>query len=426
MKSSLLFVNLIYRRLALLLLLALLVGWHVDAIWPCLFATCLGLLLWHYHHFNQLALWLTNRRLTPPEVKGIWEQVFEGIYQRNKRARKKQKKLQRRIKQFREGTEALDDGAIVTDINYDILWLNKKASTLLGIHANADIGQRLSNLIRAPQFTSYLQQQNFSRPCQITSPIDELVQLEIRFMPYVDKQTLIVVRDVSQLHRINLMRKEFVANVSHELKTPLTVMRGYIEMLQAMPNQGDALTEKSYTAIAQQVDRMQRLTNQLIELSKAEAGKLNHEQQVDLSEMLQSIETEVGYLNQQKRHNISFTIAEHLSLKGNRTELKSACLNLITNAINYTPEYGSIKIALYQEHDQIIFSVKDNGVGIQPQHLARLTERFYRVDDSRNSNTGGTGLGLSIVKHVAAQHQAKLYINSLWGEGSEFRLEFQA
>ena len=306
-----------------------------------------------------------------------------------------------------------------------ILWGNKKASQLLGVRWPGDVGQRIDNLIRFPEFYKYLEDGDYDSPCLIVSPINNELQLELRMMTYGSDQILLLARDISKIQRLEEMRRDFVANVSHELKTPLTVVRGYVEMVQASETALDPHWKKAFTTIETQVSRMDRLVEQLLVLSKVENNvDADKHQQVDLSCLIISILEEVQWLNQDKNHSITKDISPNLSINGNEQELKSACLNLITNAIAYTQACGAIDVSLRDDGNKIRFSVKDNGPGIKPEHVNRLTERFFRVDKSRSRNTGGSGLGLAIVKHVLNHHHGELSIESEWQKGSEFIICF--
>lgn len=416
--------NFIFSQLGIIFL-SLVVGYWVDNIWLVVSLVLLGLLYWNYRHLVSIIDWLWQKKLiNPPQSKGIWGHVYDGIYRRIKNYRIKQKKLSSQLRLFRDGAEALPDAAIVLGLDFSIRWANKKAMRLLGIRWPADSGQRINNLVRSPQLTKYLKKKDFIEPCSIVAPEDDDKQLEMRFMDYGKSQLLLLVRDVSQLRRLERMRRDFVANVSHELKTPLTVVRGYVEMIQDDP----ALSKqwgKSFTAIEEQVSRMDRLVQQLLVLSKVEvATDEDTRTHIDTPKLIYTLIRDVEWLNGEKQHKITSNIDSSFGILGIESELKSACSNLIVNAMNYTSVGGHIHITWQREGDYCIFSVKDNGCGILPADLTRLTERFYRVDKSRSRDTGGTGLGLAIVKHVVNHHQATLEIESDFGNGSEFKIKF--
>lgn len=300
----------------------------------------------------------------------------------------------------------------------------QKAGRLLGIQWPGDSGQRIDNLLRAPEFSDYVIAANYSEPCVLVSPVNADMQLEIRFMDYGKDQVLLLARDISRIHRLEEMRRDFVANVSHELKTPLTVVRGYVEMVQSTEHALDPHWQQAFNVIESQVSRMDRLVEQLLILSRIEAATEDDMLPINMPEMIANLITDANWLNQDKNHNITVTCLQTLGIVGIDSEIKSACSNLISNAIAYTPANGEISIT-WQKRNKAIFSVKDNGPGIRPEDINRLTERFYRVDKSRSRNTGGSGLGLAIVKHVLQHHGAELIINSKWQQGSEFSIIFE-
>ncbi len=222
------------------------------------------------------------------------------------------------------------------------------------------------------------------------------------------------------------MRRDFVANVSHELKTPLTVVRGYVEMIQGTEHALDPYWQQTFNTIESQVTRMDRLVEQLLILSRVEIS-VDSDQMNTLAmpSIIHQLVKDADWLNQDKQHNIILNIAPDLGLVGVDTEIKSACANVISNAIAYTPENGEVTISWFEEDNKGVFRVKDNGPGIRPEDINRLTERFYRVDKSRSRNTGGSGLGLAIVKHVLHHHNAELVIESQWQKGSAFSIVFE-
>jgi two-component system phosphate regulon sensor histidine kinase PhoR len=246
-------------------------------------------------------------------------------------------------------------------------------------------------------------------------------------LQYGDDQHLLIVRDVTQLKQLEQVRKDFVANVSHELRTPLTVLQGYLEVMDAdnMPNA--ALWLKAHTVMLEQTKRMDALVQQLLTLSRIEGGaKVQFEDDLDIPAMLAMLEQEAQSLNREKQHHIVFTVDADLIVSGIREELRSAFSNLITNAIKYTPNGSEIQVSWQRQHQKAVFTVADNGEGIAPQHVKRLTERFYRVDQARTRATGGTGLGLAIVKHVLQRHNSKLMIFSEPKKGSSFSFSLPA
>lgn len=407
--------------LALFLLPFLFVGWLFDLFWPVTALALLGLVCWHYYYQQKLIKWLwQSRTLMPPSAPGSWSYIYDGIYRSQRRSQKRRKALARLLRRFREAAEALPDAAIVFRADGALLWSNKLAQFYFGLRWPDDAGQRLSNLIRHPEFYAYLNAGNFDEELTIPSPIRESLDIEIRIMPYSEDQFLLVARDVTQVKRLENLRREFVANVSHELKTPLTVLQGYLEMMDEPQQTPPAMLKKAVENMNAQSTRMANLVDQLLTLSRMETPSndvFDHE--VDMPALLEQLESEARRLNEAKQHKIEFDVAP-VRVYGKENLLRSAMQNLITNAINYTPDGGEIKVTWKTVAGGVEFSVKDNGKGIAAEHLPRLTERFYRVEDDRNSASGGTGLGLSIVKHAIEHHNSQLDINSSLEKGSRF------
>lgn len=417
-------VNIIYRLLVLLAVSAF-IGWLFDYVLLSMLICCLILLGWHYYYLLKIIDWLLqSKSLSPPQANGLWDYLYDGLYQQVKQHRSKQKLLNEKIRRFRDGAEALPDAALMLSEELSIEWGNKKAQRLLGVRWPEDYGQRIDNLLRAPEFSNYLLSESYESPCVLTSPMHSDVQLEIRLMAYGSDHVLLLARDISNIQRLEDMRRDFVANVSHELKTPLTVVRGYVEMIQASQETLDPHWQKAFQTIEGQVSRMDRLVEQLLNLAKVENNSVDDKQYVNMSQLIRTLVDEVTWLNQEKQHEITLNISTDINILGFETELKSACANLLSNAIAYTPAKGCIEVSWQEMGNKAIFTVKDNGDGIKPEHLNRLTERFYRIDRSRSRDTGGSGLGLAIVKHVLHHHQAELVINSHWGRGSEFSIHF--
>lgn len=413
-------------KLSIIFTLIALVGSLFDLASLFIAIAAISLILWHYRHIYMLTKWLwRSKSISPPHAKGVWGHIFDGLYRQTKQYRQKQKLLNEKIRQFRDGAEALPDAALVLSQDLLIQWGNKKAQRILGIRSPGDAGQRIDNLIRFPEFTHYLEASDYSQPCLIPSPINNELVLELRLMPYGIDQVLLLARDVSKIQQLEEMRRDFVANVSHELKTPLTVVRGYVEMIQANDEALEPSWKKIFSTMEGQVTRMDRLVEQLLVLSRVEIHADEDEKQIiNMSVLINTLISDSEWLNQKKHHEITSSIDENLSIEGIEGELKSACLNLISNAIAYTPEHGKIHICWKKDGLKAKFSVKDNGPGIRPEHVNRLTERFFRVDKSRSRDTGGSGLGLAIVKHVLNHHNAELAIYSKWQEGSEFVITF--
>lgn len=417
----------IFSQLIIALLLSGLIGYVLGLTFVMLGLCALVYLAWNYYQLLKLIRWLwRSKTIFPPQASGVWGRIYDGLYRQKKQHRKKLKQLNSKIRQFRDGAEALPDAALVLSNELTILWGNKKAQRILGVRWPSDVGQRIDNLLRFPEFTQYLDANKFEHPCHIPSPHNNELRIELRLMSYGTDQILLLARDVSKIHRLEEMRRDFVANVSHELKTPLTVVRGYVEMVQSTENVLNPRWQKAFSTIESQVTRMDRLVEQLLILSRVEIQVDEEDKHVvDIPKLLHGLLEDANWLNQEKQHTLNVNINQSLHVKGIESELKSAFSNLIANAIAYTPKNGEISIAWELQDNKAMFSVKDNGAGIRPEDLNRLTERFFRVDKSRSRDTGGSGLGLAIVKHVLNHHNAKLSINSEFGKGSEFVIYFE-
>lgn len=407
---------------ALCLGIAAIVGLIFNKLWLSLVIPLLIILGLTYYRLYKLSNWLwQTRTMTPPDSSGIWYHIYEGVYYLQRRSRSKRKNLGELVKRFREGSEALPDAALVIDKDTNIIWCNRNAKIELSLRWPEDKGRRIDNLIRHPQFIDFLHEGDYQFPIEIPAPTNPNKMFEYRIMAYGEDQLMLIIRDVTRVYQLEKMRKDFVANVSHELKTPLTVINGYIEVLESCSEGSPPIMGKALSEMGAQSKRMQVLINDLLVLSRIESSNERiFEKVVDMSALFTQIELEAQALNNDKQHNLTFNIDKNLKVYGVETELRSACSNLIFNALNYTPEDGKIVVSWQRNISGALFSVQDNGEGIEDKHLRRLTERFYRVDNARSRRTGGSGLGLSIVKHVLHHHNSKLKIKSSLGKGSEF------
>ncbi|CAM2844011.1 phosphate regulon sensor histidine kinase PhoR [Vibrio neptunius] len=398
------------------------VGWIFGHMpWLLLAATVLQL-VWHLHNQMRLSAWLWDeKRLTPPSGSGNWESLFNGIYRLQQRQRKKRKELTNLIRRFRNGAESLPDAVVVFRSEGNIVWCNKLAQHLLGFRWPDDSGQPISNLIRTPDFIKYLNKQDFSEPLEMRSPLNVERMLELRIVPYTEGEHLMVVRDVSQLKQLEGMRRNFFANVSHELRTPMTVLQGYLEMTEDPDMVVGPMWSKAHGVMTEQLNRMNSLVNQLLTLSKIEAAPMHElEDVVNVPAMLDVLEKEAASLSGDQQHKLNFDIDNSLRVLGDEDQLRSAISNLVYNAVKYTPAGADVRVRWYQTAQGACLEVEDGGEGIEPQHLHRLTERFYRVDKARSRDTGGSGLGLAIVKHALTHHDSHLEIQSEVGVGSKF------
>lgn len=386
----------------------------------------LGVIIYNYQQQLRLNHWLWYQRgIYPPKAHGSWASVFEGIYGQQRRNAKKRNELSALVRRFRLGAESLPDAVVLFDEGRHIIWCNQLAQEMLGLQWPTDKGNRLDNLLRSPTFIEYLDKQDFTSPFKLVSPTDEHQCLEIRVVPFESSKWTLLIRDITQVQHLEQMRKDFIANVSHELKTPLTVMRGYLEMTPNKDDMDEMMWQRAHNMMMDQATRMSGLVEQLLSLSKMEGQQTQiSKDPIDVPAMLNNLHQEALSLSEHK-HVLKTNIQGDLKIIGNADELRSAFSNLVFNAVRYTPIGGDIIINWYQtDQGTARFSVQDNGPGIEASHIPRLTERFYRVDEARTRHTGGAGLGLSIVKHALNHHDSKLRIESEIGNGSCFSFEF--
>lgn len=415
------------RELTLLLtwmFFMLVIGAISNAIISFLFMGLLVYVVWNLYNLNKLSKWLAKPSKQTPEVIGIWDEIYYQLYQLYRRQRRSRRKLTSILNRFQKSTQALPYATIILNKFNEIEWFNPAASQMFNLHTNIDIGQRIDNLIRQPQFASYLGKKDFSEPLQLILNQKKII---LSITPYGDGQYLISARDITTRSQLDEMRRDFISNASHELRTPLTVMSGYIEFLQ---HRADEITKVPLDKVQQQIERMNNIIAELIELAKLESSSaVDHTIKVDIKALLNEIYNEALALDN-NRHHIELVIEDDpnnnpvFDLRGSFDELRIALSNLLTNAIRYTPEGGDIRLFSNVHDNGLSIGVKDSGIGINYQHIPRLTERFYRVDEGRSREQGGTGLGLAIVKHVLDRHNASLHIQSVSGIGSTFRCDF--
>nr|WP_205896426.1 phosphate regulon sensor histidine kinase PhoR [Pseudomonas nitroreducens] len=404
-------------------LLGLITGQYGWAI-----AVALGAYLgWSTWQLLRLHKWLKHHQPdeAPPDGYGLWGEVFDSIYHLQRRNQRARGRLQAVIDRMQESTAALRDGMILLDRDGNLEWWNQSAERLLGLKSPQDGGQPVTNLVRHPRFKEYFESEDYREPLELSSPINDNLRLQFHITLYGAGEHLMLVRDVTRVHQLEQMRKDFVANVSHELRTPLTVIAGYLETLLDNVEDVTPRWTRALQQMQQQAGRMQNLLNDLLLLAKLEATDYpadNKPVAVDL--MLLSIRNDAQALSGARNHRISLEADSKVKLKGSEAELRSAFSNLVFNAVKYTPDEGEIRIRWWADEQGAHLAVQDSGIGIDPKHLPRLTERFYRVDSSRNASTGGTGLGLAIVKHVMLRHRGTLDISSVPGKGSSFTCHF--
>lgn len=362
-----------------------------------------------------------GKRMPLFETRGLWAELYARVDKLRSKSRNRKKRYHRLLREVRESTGALSDAGIILNAEAEIVWFNPAATRLLGLDPARDIGHRIDNLLRYPAFVKYLADPQ-GAAITVPSPVDESGALSVQVIPYGRNQRLAIVRDVTHETHLERTRRDFVANASHELRSPLTVISGYLDMLE----DDDELPESWRTPIdemVRQANRMTQILRDLIELTRLESAEGKAKQDfVSIAEMLEPM------IHEFRQHNDAPTIELHLetdvALLGNESELHSVCFNLISNAIRFTPPTGRIDVTWRADSDGAYLDVVDTGVGIAEDQIPRITERFYRVDPGRSRATGGTGLGLAIVKHALQRHNGSLSIRSVEGEGSTFTCHF--
>ncbi len=385
------------------------------------FALYLG---WTLIQLRSFERWIRNgaHSKNAPDTSGIWALIVQHIYRTQKKNKDRKQSLANLAKRYQAIMKALPDATIVLNEQMEIEWANQVAEDILGVDINRDTGHRVDNIIRDLAIQDLLNCFEPQSDIEIISPVDPQKVLILTKVQYGDKQTLLTARDVSQRIALQKMRKAFIANASHELRTPLTVISGYLEMLEGedeLPVSMRKLISKAH----QQALRMDRILGDLLILSKLEEKGFSKERgdTVNVPELLQSLVADFRKTTAKDTHKIQTNFDKELKVRVIEREFFSLCQNLISNAIKYSPEGSVIKIGWSMgEGGKACLKVSDNGEGIAPEHLSRLTERFYRINVSRSRTVGGTGLGLSIVKHIMENYGGYLDIQSELNIGSSF------
>jgi two-component system phosphate regulon sensor histidine kinase PhoR len=389
---------------------------------------------WDLHRGGVLLAWLRDGDLSrPPRVGGLWGDVAGRAYRQFRARGNAVLESEARLQEFLAAIQASPNGVVLLDAAGRIEWCNQTAASHFGFDPSRDMLQNVGNLVRDPAFAAYQATGDYSHDVVIPGPASTSsrpVRLSVHLHRYGEGRRLMMSRDVTALEQAEAMRRDFVANVSHEIRTPLTVLSGFVETLQHLPLEPPE--QQRYLALmAQQAHRMQTLVNDLLTLSRLEGSPPPRmDEWMDMRVMLQQCEheaRELSMLMTQMGHELTLEVVHDCRLAGSQNEVHSALANLVNNAIRYAPTGGKVSVRWILLPDGSgEFSVADTGPGIAPEHIPRLTERFYRVDRSRSRETGGTGLGLAIVKHVAQRHGALLRIDSTPGQGSRFSITFPA
>jgi two-component system phosphate regulon sensor histidine kinase PhoR len=414
-----------YQQLTVALIVAFSIGWFFDAPWVFVSIAAIGYLIWILYQQHRLIAWLiSGARKTPPEATGLWGVVFDHLYRVQRDHRKQVRNYREIVQRMRSSTEALNDGIILLDAHGNIQWWNSAAKELLKLR-KIDTGQLLANLLREPSFIQFYNKTNHREPITIDNPARTGSSLEIAMTVFGKGERLLLLRDVTRLQQLELMRQDFVANASHELKTPLTVLKGHLENILAFNDDLAPPVEKALNSMNNQTTRMTNLVNDLLMLTRLDSAPNSVEgKEIDFPTFLEQIASDARELSGDKQHTIVVDCQSSDNLIGKPGEIRSAINNLVFNAINYSPEGTTVTIRWQRTKSGAVLSVQDQGSGIDQHHIPRLTERFYRVDAGRSSDNGGTGLGLAIVKHALQHHGARLDISSAKNKGSTFSCVF--
>ena len=414
--------------IAMIAAVALLAGLGLGAAtgWAVLALGALALLAYHAAKLAALIRWLRQPRANAlPEARGAWDEAFALLHRFERAAAREADRLSHALLRWRQAGEALPDGVVILDTQNRVEWCNEGASRHFGLDLSTDVGRPVINLVRQPEFVTYVEAEDYAHAIPLRSEHSGGLSLSVQVIPYGEAQKLLLSRDITRLEKVETTRRDFVANVSHELRTPLTVLAGFLETVRELKL--DPQRTRDYmNLMAEQARRMQRIVDDLLALSTLESSpEPSLEERVNVQGLLGRVKADADALSG-GRHHVTLDAMEGLDIAGAESEIASAFGNLASNAVRYTPEGGTVRLIWRASDGGAEFTVEDTGVGIEPQHIARLTERFYRVDRGRSRETGGTGLGLAIVKHALMRHQATLDIQSEPGKGSRFTARFPA
>lgn len=391
-------------------------------------ALCVWLFIALWSERQKLSLfdsWLNSpTKDTVPTLNPGWNRVFKSFIKIQKNQRLSESELNRALDRFEQAVRALPDGVILLNNSHQIEWCNTKAEEYFQLTFTRDQGVQIDYLLRQPSFRTFMHNPDPEISLNLRLPrmgIDRLVAIQI--IPFGNEQSLLLARDITEREQLEVTRRDFVANISHELRTPLTVIQGFLETFEDNPADDPELLTRGVKLMSDQSHRMNRLITDLLALSRLETSESPEEEVINMFRLIQSISAEAKALST-KNHIVDVQAANDLNILGSEEEIRSALSNLVSNAVRYSPNGGTISIKWTLVDNEPVFSCQDQGVGIAPEHLSRLTERFYRVDKSRSQETGGTGLGLAIVKHIVNRHNAKLKITSEPNKGSQFSIQF--
>jgi len=410
--------------IATIMLLALLFGAAIGYASELLVISLLACLAYYIKQLVRLKVWLAAPTSLTPVGYALWGEVYDDLHRVQALGQANTRRLGGLVKQFSKSAKAMPDGVVVLDAQLSIVWANPAAAKLLGLKRKADLGQRINNLVRHPDFVAYLQQRAFATPLEFQVSTPKEAVLSVRIIPYGGQQLLMLVQDISEIRHIDRMRHDFVANASHELRTPLTVIKGYLDALDN--GQLPDAWQPAFGSMREQAERMQQIIHDLLELLRLESsGNSSMTEPQPIAQMVQAVCDEAATLSQ-GRLTIETELDSELLLLGSDTELHSIISNLVMNAVYYSPQQGTVTVRWLREGQGAALTVRDTGVGIAREHTHRITERFYRINNPQVIHEGGSGLGLAIVKHALQRHDASLEVSSKPGYGSLFHCRFPA
>ena len=410
------------RVFAVVSVAAIIGSFYGHALWSAFAALAAVIAFWAYQ-LHAIIKWLQVPEGEVPDTWGVWSDLVSGIRAIHRRSHTGRERAEASVRYLQDSFAAMREGVVMVDSAGAITWLNKAAEPMLGLRYPDDAGQVLTNLLRHPKFTRYFLRGDHDKPLEYLSPADTPCYLRIDVTGFGGGNKLLFIRDISAEKRVEQMRKDFVANVSHELRTPLTVISGYIDTLLALDGDMPQRFRRPMEQMSLQTARMESLLKDLLWLFRIESDTSEQNQEkVNVRALIQEVCEELR--NTYPNNEVVMRLDSDRHVVGDYRKLYSALSNLVINAIKYSEERGIVTINWHENAASMVLSVEDNGIGIDPRVIPRLTERFFRVDDSRSTESGGAGLGLAIVKHVAESHDAWLIIESNPGVGSIFTLEF--
>ena len=409
-------------RITAIALFSLILGISFERPLEALLFGILVYIIWASRTIGRIFDWIDiGMRGVPPDMDGVWGDFADTLNRQRRRHRGTQEKMRRAINRAKRVTEAVDDAVIVLRRDRTIDWWNSAGKKFLGLRSS-DRGVAITNFIREPQFVAYINSSQFESSTSLPASIHNGRLLEFSAVMFGESEIVVVISDITQINELEKVRKEFVGNVSHELRTPLTVMRGYVDTLSDLKG-NSAMANKAYQEMSNQIDRMKDLADDIILLSKFESNRQLPQQPINLHKLLSEILLEAEQISGGK-HRLTLEGESEIEIKADTKLVRSALSNIVFNAVLHNPQGADIVIDITQSETHTEVVISDNGVGIDADEIPRLTERFYRGDNSRNSNTGGSGLGLAIVKHALTGCDATLAIKSTLGSGATFTCTF--